>query len=164
MIRHESQRGYFAFSLYQEMKKNPDIYLICVDLGYKVFDSLKERWPERVIITGASEQAALDMAVGLSYSNKIPFVYTITPFLLFRASETIRTYINHERLNVKLIASGRDNDYSHDGFSHYAGDDKKFLSIFENIKGYWPRDKRNIPIIVKNMIVTKIPQYLNLSR
>lgn len=164
MIRHESQRGYFAYSLWREMKKNENIYLICIDLGYKVFDQLIHDYPTRAIITGASEQAALDVAVGLAYEEKIPFVYSITPFLLYRPFETLRTYLNNENLNVKLVGSGRDNDYKHDGYSHFAGDDKKILNTLSNIKGFWPKEKELIPNTVSYMIKTYEPQYLNLSR
>jgi transketolase C-terminal domain/subunit len=41
-------------------------------------------------------------------------------------------------VNIKLVGSGRDDDYSHDGFSHYAGDDIKIMSTLENIELYKP--------------------------
>ena len=42
MKRHESIRGYFAYYLYQAMKKDKSIYLVSIDLGYKMFDDLQK--------------------------------------------------------------------------------------------------------------------------
>src|SRR5690554_4733225 len=136
--RHPSQRGWFGAELYEQMAKNSDIYLLVGDLGYKVFDRHFNMFPERCINTGASEQALLGIACGLALEGKIAVVYSITPFLLYRPFETLRTYINHENIPVKLIGSGRDTDYAHDGFSHDASDVKGFLDQLPNIKQYWP--------------------------
>ena len=78
--------------------------------------------------------------------------------------ETIRNYINHEKIPVKLIGAGRDRDYSHDGFSHWAEEDKEVLKIFSNITAKWPGKKEEIPAIVKEMIEDNNPWYLNLKR
>lgn len=164
MNRHDSQRGWFAYELYQHMKRDKNIWLICVDLGYKVFDQHFADFPDRCINPGAAEQFAMDMAVGLALSGQKPFVYSITPFLLYRPFETIRTYINHEWIPVRLVGSGRDDDYKHDGFSHYAGDDKVILETMKNIDTYWPKTKELIPDLVARMVVYDYPQYINLKR
>jgi len=65
---------------------------------------------------------------------------------------------------VKLIGSGRDDDYGHDGFSHYAGDDDIFINNFENIKSFWPDDIKEMKRIVDQMIDDESPYYLNLKR
>lgn len=149
------------------MEENPDIYLIFIDLGYPRVDEFK-KFGDRCISLGASEQTALDIAVGLAYSGKIPVTYTITPFY-FRAFETIRTYIDHEHLNVKMIGAGRDEDYSqHDGFSHYAGDDQlafdnKYRGFFTNIHGEWP-EASELEETLREMIKDKNPWYCNISR
>lgn len=164
MKRHNSQRGWFAYELYKAMKKNKNIILIVGDLGYKVFDQIRDEMPNQFINTGAAEQAMMGIAVGLALEGKIPFVYSITPFLLYRPFETIRTYINHERLNVKLIGSGRDDDYKHDGFSHNASDIYEFLDQFENIQQYIPQNKEVIPAQVKRMIELNQPCFMSLRR
>lgn len=135
---HDSMRGHFAWHLYDYMEKDKNIMLVCVDLGYGMFDAIRDGFPDQVIITGASEQAAMGMAVGLALSGKIPLVYSITPFLLWRSAETLRLYLNHENIPVKLIGSGRDTDYEHDGYSHDATDAHAFLELLPNIHQYFP--------------------------
>lgn len=161
---HQSQRGYFAGSLYNEMIQNPDIWLITADLGYGMFDKIKNSFPKRFLNTGASEQAAMGIAVGLALSGKIPVVYSITPFLLYRPFETIRNYLNHEEIPVKLIGSGRNQDYEVDGRSHWAEEDREVMHIFRNIESRWPRSFQEIPNLVQEMIKSSKPWYLNLER
>lgn len=151
------------------MKNNKDIILLVGDLGYKMFDKIREDMPHQFINTGAAEQAMMDVACGLAMSGKIPFVYSITTFLLYRPFETIRTYINHEKLNVKLIGSGRDKDYEHDGISHWSDDAWKLFdpaesSMFDNIHAFWPDTKEEIPHLVKKLVETKDPCFLSLRR
>lgn len=102
------------------------------------------------------------MAVGLALSGYIPICYSITPFLLFRPFEFIRNYINHESINVKLVGTGRDKDYSHDGFTHWGEDDLNIMKQFTNIKLYKPNDLTDI--MWHNFISTPNPAYLNLKR
>ena len=158
-------RRRFADSLFNEMKKNPNIFLITGDLGYKMWDDIVTTFPERIINPGAAEQSMIGIAVGLALSAKIPVVYSITPFLLYRPFETIRNYINHERIPVKLIGSGRDNDYIHDGFSHLSNEDREVMNIFSNIKSFWPDDVESIAPLVSQMISdSSNPWYINLKR
>lgn len=161
---HQSQRGYFAYELFKQMNKNEDIFLLLGDLGYRVFDRHKLAFPERCINCGASEQAMMDMAVGIAYSGKIPVVYSITPFLLYRPFETLRTYINYERLNVKLVGSGRNQDYKHDGISHWADDAGVIMQALPDIECLWPKNKEEIPQMVKKMFKAKKPYFLSLQR
>jgi transketolase len=146
------------------MKEDPSIWVICVDLGYKMFDKIRDDFPDRWINTGASEQAAAGIAVGLALQGKKPFIYSITPFLLFRAFETWRLYANHEQIPIRLVGGGRDDDYKHDGFSHYAGDDRIFVNAFPNIGFMEPTDKAAIPYMVNQMVKENKPVYINLRR
>ena len=157
-------RKTFFDSLYELMGKNENIYALTGDLGYIGFDKIRDIFPDKFINCGASEQTMMDMAVGLAYEGKIPFVYSITPFLIYRPFETLRTYINHEKLNVKLIGSGRNQDYIHDGMSHYANDVEDVLRTLPNIVQYYPESKEEIPNILIEMLGDERPGFLSLRR
>jgi transketolase len=157
-------RKEFANHLYKIMKNNPDVWLISADLGFGLWDKIREDYPDRFLNTGASEQAMSDIAVGLALENKIPIVYSITPFLLYRAFETWRDYVNHENIKIILIGSGRDQDYKVDGFSHDATDDHLFMSHFKNIKSFWPPDSREACEVLDEAINGDSPTYINLTR
>lgn len=164
MNRHESQRGYFAYALHEQMAKDSKIWLITGDLGYGMLDGIREDYPDRFLNVGAAEQTMLGVAAGLALMGDKPFVYSITPFLLYRGYETIRNYIDHEQIPVRLVGSGRGRDYEHDGFSHWAEDDREMICNSENICGIWPQDKETIPDIVEMMVRDNRPWYLNLRR
>jgi len=158
-------RNEFAAHLMAHMMTNKNIWLLLGDVGYGIFDAHRANYPDRVINTGAAEFSMLAMAVGLALEGKTVFAYTITPFLLWRGAEVIRNYIHHERIPVKLIGSGRDMDYEHDGFSHVCTEDVDlFGKIFYNIKTYRPETKEDIPTMLQEMITNYQPSYLNLKR
>lgn len=161
---NKSMRGEFAYRIYLQMERNKNIILLTGDLGYKVFDKHKEDFKERFINCGASEQAMIDMAIGIALSGKIPVCYSITPFLLYRPFEALRTYINHEKIPVKLIGSGRGKDYAHDGISHWAEDDEQIMNTLPNIISCWPKDNENLIRVLPNLITNKLPVYINISR
>lgn len=161
---HPSMRGYFADALYKSMRKNKNIYVLVNDLGYGMWDRVRQDFPTRFLNIRAAEQALLGIAVGLALEGKTPVVYSITSFLLFRPFETIRNYIDYEKIPVKLIASGRDKEYLNDGFSHWAEEDKELLKMFKNIKAIWPKKKEGLAKIVKDMLKSNKPWYINLSR
>lgn len=161
---NESMRGEFGYQLFLLMEKNPDVYLLTGDLGYKLFDLHIKHFPERVYNAGAAEQALVDISIGLALCGKIPFVYSITPFLLYRPFESLRTYINRESIKVILIGSGRNKDYHIDGFSHDATDARSVLNLFSNIRQYWPSTKEEIPTVISYALEGSKPSFISLKR
>jgi transketolase len=157
-------RKEFADELLKHAKENKNIILLTGDLGFGLWDSFRDILPEQFYNVGASEQTMLDIAVGIALVGKIPFCYSITPFLLYRAFETWRTYINHESIPVIGIGSGRDKDYAHDGFSHDASDDDLFMLRFKNIESHWPTTIGAMKQITKWAAEGKKPYYINLKR
>jgi len=159
-----NQRKLFAEVLQQKMTDNPAIILITADLGFGLFDSIRERLPSQFYNVGAAEQAALGAAVGLALAGKIPVVYSITPFLLYRPFEWIRNYVHHERIAVKLVGSGRGKDYAHDGFTHWAEEDRYIMNLLPNIISCWPETEFEVIDFIDHMLSNKKPFYLNLKR
>lgn len=152
------------------MKQDERIWLLTADLGYGLMDEIRDNIPNRFINTGASEAACSDICVGLALSGKIPVMYSITPFLLYRCFETWRTHVNHEKLHVILIGSGRDKDYEIDGFSHDASDDwHLFLggdwpAMLDNFEASWPKDSEQAIERLDNAVKSNQPWYINLTR
>ena len=157
-----NQRRKFKELFTEEMKQNDNIILLVGDVGYKIFDHLREEFPSRVINAGASEQLMIGMAAGLAMAGKIPVCYSITPFVLYRPFEFIRNYLNHESIPVKLVGSGRDEDYGVCGFSHYACEDLEVMKIFSEIEVHYPQSFEDIDI--KKFLYSNTPSYINLKR
>jgi transketolase len=100
----------------------------------------------------------------MAMEGKIPFVYSITPFLLYRPFEFIRNYLDHEQVPVKLIGGGRGKDYGKLGFTHWAEDDKRVMSCFDNIDVYHPEQEEELRAILDTLVENNRPSYLNLVR
>jgi transketolase len=158
-------RTKFADEMFTLLGENKDTWLLLGDVGYGIFDEHRKTYHNRVINVGAAEHTMICMAVGLAMEGKLVFVYTITPFLLWRGAEVIRNYIHHEKIPVKLIGSGRGRDYEKDGYSHWCEEDAiLFDVIFRNIKTYRPKIKEEIPAMFQDMVANNLPCYLNLRR
>jgi transketolase len=162
--RHNSIRGWFAYELFNQMTRNEKIWVLTGDLGYRMLDRIWGGFPNRFINCGAAEQAMMGMAVGLAQEGQIPFVYSITPFLLFRPFETIRNYIHNEKAAVRLVGSGTGHDYAHDGYSHWPEEEHGLMKLLPNIESHWPQKKTDIPGLVEQMVTVNKPWYLNLRR
>lgn len=160
----QNLRRRFADETYKAMKKNKNIVVITGDLGYRIWDQIKQDFPDQFYNVGAAEQALIGISVGLALEGKIPIAFSITPFLLYRAFETIRNYVNHEKIPIKLIGSGRDKDYSHDGFSHWSEEDKEVMKIFKNIKSVWPETAEEVSDLFPKILEYNRPWYVNLKR
>ena len=94
-------RKCFADALHSQMAENRKIWVITADLGYKMWDRVREDYPDRFINVGAAEQVMVGIGIGLALEGKIPILYSITPFLLYRPFESIRNYIDREKIPVK---------------------------------------------------------------
>ena len=155
-------RRTFREQLEVEMRRDSRIHLLVGDVGDGLFDSTRREFPSRVINPGAAEQLMMGMAVGMTMEGLIPVVYSITAFVLYRPFEFIRNYVDHEKIPVKLVGSGRNDDYGVCGFSHYACEDMKVMDVFSNIKVYRPEHKDEID--VGDFLYNMSPSYMNLSR
>lgn len=147
--------------LFEWMKENPNIYIVTADLGFRYWDKIKQTFPDRWYSVGAAEQLLLGVGIGLALEGKIPVLYSITPFILWRPYELIRNYLNHEQIPVKLIGCGYKNDYSHDGFSHYGDVDNH---QFENIEYYIPTTSLELEKIFYSFKQTNNPAFMCVRR
>ena len=130
-----SVRKKFTELLYNEMAVDDRINLIVGDLGWKHFDQLRLTYPDRFINVGAAEQLLIGTGVGMALEGKIPVVYSMTPFLIYRPFEFVRVHIDNDKVPVKLFGAGRDKDYDWLGFTHWAHDDKEHTTakIFSSV-------------------------------
>lgn len=154
----------FEKLLYDEMVKNEDVYLITGDLGYGLWDRIRDQFPTRFYNVGSSEMVMMGIGIGLAMEGKIPFVYSITPFAIYRPFEMIRNYLDHEKIPVNIVGGGRDKDYGYLGFSHWAEDDKKIMSCFKSVKSYHPESVDTLRECFTKIIENPHPSYLNLKK
>lgn len=157
-------RKLFADLLLEEMNSNESVRLVTADLGFGILDKIKETHTNRFYNVGAAEHLMIGVGVGLAEQGVIPVCYSMSSFVLYRPFEMLRNYVNYEQVPVKLVGSGRDKDYSHDGVSHWAHDDEQVLAALPNIRVYKPTSLDELKQIWPEFINDKKPAYLNLVR
>lgn len=163
--KHDSIRGWFAAALHEEMEKDDRIWCLTGDLGYGMLDMICDDFPKRFVNVGASEQLLIGAGVGLALDGKIPFCYSISTFLIYRAFEWHMNYLNLEKIPVRLVGSGYEDDYKHDGHTHQPyGLYELFNTQLWNIEWYRPTFKEEIPFQVSRMITENRPSFLCLRR
>ena len=96
-------RDGYGEGLLRAAEENPNVVALGADISESVRVSwFKERYPERFISLGISEQNQMGVAAGLSLAGKVPFVTNYGVFLAGRAWDQIRTTVCYANLNVKL--------------------------------------------------------------
>jgi transketolase len=160
----KTQCDIFVYYLHIFMSWDERIFVLTADVGHGILDKIRSDFPDRFINVGAAEQSLLDIGVGLAMSGKIPVCYSMTPFILYRGFETIRNYIDHEKIPVIMVGRGRGREYKNCGFSHWSEEDKDVMKLFKNIKSYWPEKKDEICSIMFKSILCFEPVYINFSK
>jgi transketolase len=150
--------------LLEEMSADDRIRVVTADLGFGILDHIRNAYPDRFYNVGAAEQLMIGVAVGMAENGLIPVCYSMSSFLLYRPFEFLRNYVDYEGVNVKLLGSGRNKDYSHDGISHWAHDDEKVLQALPNIEMYKPGSLEELDMNFDQWINSAKPGYLNLTR
>jgi len=146
------------------MVEDESIRVITADLGFGILDQIRNSFPDRFYNVGAAEQLMIGTAIGIANEGLKPVCYSMSSFLLYRPFEFLRNYVNHEQIPVKLIGSGRDYDYSHDGISHWAHDDEAVLKALPYIGVFKPGSITDLENIWDRFINSTKPEYLNLTR
>ena len=117
--------------------KDEKIIVIVADIGYRVFDEFREKYPNRFINMGICEQRIIGAASGMALEGLTPWVYTITPFLIERPFEQVKLDIDQQNVNVNLVGFA---DYPSLGPTHTELDAEKMMQLFNNIESFFPKD------------------------
>jgi transketolase len=138
----ESTRVGFMQGLEAIAEKDSRILLVCADsLKAMRADHFYEKYPDRVIEVGISEQNAAATAAGLAIEGFIPYFATYAGFITMRACEQIRTFIAYPELNVKLVGiNGGIAAGEREGVTHQFFEDIGILRTIANVTIIVPAD------------------------
>jgi transketolase len=134
------------------------------DLGYKLFDKLREHDPARVINCGIREAGMIGYAAGLAKTGLLPFVYSITPFVTLRCLEQIKIDLCYNQANVVVVGVGGGFAYGQNGPTHHGVDDIGVLSCLPGLTVWTPADPHEVRLCVRAAAVLDSPAYLRLGR
>ncbi len=136
---------------------------IIADNGMIVFDDYRKKLPAQYLNFGISEAHMVTAAAGMATCGKIPFVYTISSFLIYHAYEQIRNDVCIQNLNVKIIGIGSGMSYSTLGPTHHTTEDIGILYSLPNMRVYSPCSPYEVKEIVKEIYRIEGPAYIRLG-
>lgn len=169
-------RREFGKTLVELAEEDNDIILLVGDIGYRIFDDFKKKFPERFINFGVREQSMICAASGMAIKGAKPYVYTITPFLIERAFEQIKLDIIMQNVNVKLVGYA---DYPTQGPTHAEINPKRWLEDLNDfakfyqkskqregdvLKFYFPRDSEETRQMILESYEHEKPTFISLKR
>ena len=140
--------------------RDENIIVLVGDIGYRVFDEFREKYPDRFINLGICEQSMIGVSAGMALEGLKPWVYTITPFLIERPFEQIKLDIDQQNVNVKLIGFA---DYATLGPTHQELNGEKLMQLFSNITSYFPKDGDETQSVVYKAYEKTGPAFISLK-
>jgi transketolase len=134
------------------------------DLGVDLFDDLAARAPGRFLNVGIAEQALVGVAAGLALAGKVPFAYSIIPFITSRPHDQIRVDVAMTGAPVKLVGVGAGYAYGVMGPTHHAIEDMALMRSLPGMTVLTPADPREAAAATRAALAIDGPVYLRLGK
>lgn len=163
--KYAATRDGFGLGLVEAAKKNKNIVVLTADLTESTRClTFKEKFPERFIQLGVSEQSMAGVAAGLSLAGKVPFMASYAIFSPGRNWEQIRTCIALQNANVKIIGSHAGLNVGPDGATHQMLEDLALTRVLPNLTIFSPCDAIEAKKVTLAAAKIKGPVYIRLAR
>lgn len=156
-------RDSFINSIYKVTKLNRNVLCIVGDLGAFLLRNYIRDFPKNYYNMGATEQNIVGVAAGLAMSGKIPFVYSITPFITSRCYEQIKIDVCYNNANVKLVGVGSGVSYGTMGSTHHSLEDIAIMRALPNMVIISPSDPQEVEEAVFAAMKYTGPIYIRLT-
>lgn len=157
-------RDAFAHELLAAAERDARVVLLSGDIGNRMFDRFKERFPERFFNCGVAEASMMSVAAGMAMSGLRPVVYTIVPFVTTRCLEQIRVDVCYHRQPVTVVGVGGGLSYASLGSTHHACEDIGFLRLLPNMTVVCPADPVEVRCALRAVLAADAPAYLRLGK
>lgn len=156
-------RDTYLKMLYELAEKDSQVISLVADNGLIVYDDFRRDFPDRYFNFGIAEENMVAAAAGMASCGKIPFAYTISAFIVYRAYEFLRNDVCFQNQNVKLVGIGTGLTYSTLGPSHHTTEDIGLLRSLPNLTVFSPATRAEVKWMMKEAYKIKGPVYIRLS-
>lgn len=164
-VEKKSTRLGFGEGLLQAGIENENVVGLCADLKEPTRMHLfADKFPERYIEMGITEQNMASVASGMASMGKIPFMASFAVFNPGRNWEQIRTTICYNDQPVKIVSSHSGLTVGEDGGSHQCLEDIALTRVLPNMQVISPCDAIEAKKATIAMSKTKNPTYLRCAR
>lgn len=125
-----------------------NFFVLAGDLGFKLFDPFREKYPSRFVDVGVAEQDMVGIAAGMTLAGTRVFCYSMVPFVLMRPFEQVRVDLCSQKLPVTLIGVGGGLSYGQEGMTHHAIEDIAIARSLPNLHVLAPGDPKEAELAV----------------
>jgi transketolase len=141
MYENVEMRRAFGEALDELMARDERIVVIDADLSKAngTF-SLRDKYPERALNVGVTEQNMASIAAGMASYGFIPFICTFTPFATRRMCDQITISIRYAGRNVKIVGTDPGISAEMNGGTHMSMEDIGVLRSMPGMVIFEPVD------------------------
>lgn len=157
-------RNAFAKELTLLAGEDRRIVLLSGDIGNRLFDDFKRRFPNRFYNCGVAEANMTSVAAGMALCGLRPVTYTITAFNTIRCLEQIRLDVCYHNLPVVIVGVGSGLSYASLNATHHALEDIAFLRILPNMTVICPGDAWEVRAAVRAVMKYNGPAFIRLGK
>ena len=157
-------RAAFRDTLLKLATEDERVIFLTGDLGFGVFDTFIQRFPDRYINVGVAEAQLVDCAAGLALEGWRPIVYSIASFMTGRAWEQIRIAIGYHELPVTVVGAGGGYTYATSGVTHHAKEDFALMALIPGMAVVAPGDPLEVTALLPQLIDGTGPSYMRIGR
>lgn len=157
-------RDAFAQELTKIAANDERVVFLSGDIGNRLFDEFKSRFPNRFFNCGVAEANMISMAAGMALSGLRPIAYTITPFITTRCLEQIRVDVCYHNVPVTIVGVGAGLSYASLNATHHSCEDVAFLRVLPNMTIICPADPVEVRCALTESIRHVGPVYLRLGK
>jgi transketolase len=157
-------RNAFARTMVDLAEADARIVLLSGDIGNRMFDGFKDRFPDRFYNCGVAEANMTGLAAGLALSGLRPVTYTIASFNTYRCLEQIRLDLCYHNLPVVVAGVGGGLAYAGLGATHHCCEDIAILRALPNMTVLCPGDAVEVSLALAEAVKGPGPAYLRLGK
>lgn len=137
----KANRNGFGEGLLEAGVRDEKVVALCADLSESTrVLPFAEKYPERFVQVGITEQNMASVASGMAAMGKIPFIASYAMFSPGRNWEQIRTTIAYNDVSVKIIGAHAGVSVGPDGATHQAIEDIAIMRVIPNMVVIAPAD------------------------
>ena len=154
----------FEKALYDVMCQHPETVAVLADSATGIYEKIKQEFPKRYVDFGIAESNMVAASAGLASTGKVPILYTINAFLVYRAYEFIRNDICMQKRKVIMVGSGAGVIYNNLGPTHHTTEDIAALRVLPNLTILSPASVKEVPKVLKAALDVDGPVFIRLGK
>jgi len=157
-------RNAFAKELTALASQDSRVVLLSADIGNRLFDDFKAKFPDRFYNCGVAEANMIGVAAGLAMCGLRPVCYTITNFITYRCMEQIRVDLGYHNVPVVVVGTGSGLCYASLGATHQSCEEMGMLRLIPGLAVVAPADANEVRSALRAAIREEGPVYMRIGK